>query len=163
MEVANPVKAFLHKNNVDFVQYLLGQVSPTSPKDVWHLCHSGSTQWDSPCHPQTCNFWSCYSFLFTVFEVLFSRKLFFSFLQYCDTLIFITHICSLGLLHLLCCLCFFLLLLMSFIYFLILHRNYIFFWLQQILEPILTCHKAGVPFNNFPNTWLPHLSSESAT
>lgn len=56
MEVANPVKAFLHKNNVDFVQYLLGQVSPTSPKDVWHLCHSGSTQWDSPCHPQTCNF-----------------------------------------------------------------------------------------------------------
>ena len=147
--MADPVKAFLHKNNVDFVQNLLGHLSPTSPKDMWHRCHSGSTPWDSPCHPQTYNF--CDPAI-AFFSQSFSRKLFFSFLQYCDTLIVITPICSLGLLHLLCCLCFFLLLPMSFTYFLILQRNYIFFWLQQILEPVFICHKAGVPFNNFPNT-----------
>lgn len=52
MEVADSVKALLHKNNFGFVQNLFSRVSPTSRIDIWHLCHSGSTPWDSSCHPQ---------------------------------------------------------------------------------------------------------------
>lgn len=38
-----------------------------------------------------------------------------------------------------------------------------FFWLQQIFQPICTCHKPGVPSTNFSNTRLPHSSSERAS
>ena len=48
-------------------------------------------------------------------------------------------------------------------FFLIFQRNYFFFWLQQLLEFICICHKAGVSVTSFPNIWLLHLSSESAT
>lgn len=48
-------------------------------------------------------------------------------------------------------------------FFLIFQRNYFFFWFQQLLEFICICLKAGAPVTSFPNIWLLHLSSESAT
>ena len=164
MEVADSVKAFLHKNNFGFVQNLFSQVSPTSRIDIWHLCHSGSIPWDSSCHPQYRTSVILLKLSLQSFRFFFpGSSLFFistmawypNFLYTClftgssSPLLSLLLLCTHNALYL--------------FFFLVFQINYFFFWFQQLLEFICLCHKAGVPVTSFPNIWLLHLSSESAT
>lgn len=151
--MADPVKAFLHRNSLILCRILQARSDPQQNRHLVALSlwwHHGTTISSTNielffCDPATPFFLRSY--------ILSSKKHFLSsFPWFCDNLIFFACL-FLDLVHLLCLLCPSLLL-MPFTDFLILQRNSIFTCLQQILEPISVCPKAGVFSTSIPGTWL---------